>query len=98
VQVWGRIAEDKEDSEAIYFFHEEYKQDRTIQRSILTGKMGQIGRIWHRMYPRKITTEKGVKITREYVELLTIFPDNSQKTKDFLQYLGSNSSEFQRLW
>ncbi|WP_373480966.1 hypothetical protein [Geminocystis sp.] len=98
VQVWGRIAEDKEDSEAIYFFHEQYQENNTIKGSSLTGKMGTIGRIWHRMYPRKITTEKIVKITREYVEMLTIFPDNSPKTQDFLRYLGSNSSEFQRLW
>lgn len=99
VQVWGRIAEDKEDSEAIYFFHEEYKKDRTIQRSNLTGRMGQIGRIWHRMYPRKIKTDDGeIRMTKEYIELLTIFSDDSTKTRDFLNFLGSNSSEFQRLW
>lgn len=99
VQVWGRIAEDREDSEAIYFFHEEYQQNKTIKGSHLTGKMGQIGRIWHRMYPRKINADNNtIRLTREYVELLTIFPDNTPKTQDFLRYLGSNSSEFQRLW
>lgn len=98
VQVWGRIAEDDEDSEAVSFFHENYATDKTIKNSDLTGKMGIIGRIWHRMYPRFSETEnKKLKPTREYVELLTIFPDDRQQTQDFLNYLGS-CSPFQQLW
>lgn len=59
--------------------------------------MGQIGRIWHRMYPRHILKENKLISTREYVELLTIFSDNSDTTKEFLSFLASNS-DFEKLW
>ncbi|AFZ47057.1 hypothetical protein Cyast_1088 [Cyanobacterium stanieri PCC 7202] len=89
VQVWGRIAEHEDDSRAIHFFHGNYQGNKTIKRSILTGRMGHIGRIWHRMYPHQ---------GEQYVELLTIFPDNSRETREFIQYLRSNVSEFKQLW
>ncbi len=99
VQIWGRIAEDRDDSEAVYYFHEEYKSNQTIKKSDLTGKMSKIGRMWHRMYPRRLKTKDNkIKPTREYVELLTIFPDDSDRTHNFLTYLDSSQSEFERLW
>ncbi|NET45714.1 hypothetical protein [Okeania sp. SIO2B3] len=97
VEVWGRIAEGDFDSEAIYWFHQEYQRGKTIQNSVLTGQMGRIGRIWHRMYPRYIVQNKAHKKTREYVELLTIFPDDSENTNDFIDYL-KNASEFEKVW
>ncbi|MBE9221759.1 hypothetical protein IQ215_03530 [Cyanobacterium stanieri LEGE 03274] len=99
VQVWGRIAENKLDSEAIDFFHGQYQRDKTIKQSTLTGRMGRIGRIIHRMYPRRIKREDNkILVTKQYVELLTIFPDDSQKTREFIQYLRSNVSDFKQLW
>jgi CRISPR-associated protein Cmr6 len=87
VQIWGRMTNKKE-SMAIHWFHGPYQNEMTIYKSPLTGKMGEIGRIWHRMYPN----EEG------FIELLTIFPDESQSTIDFLEFLGSHHSGFNQCW
>lgn len=105
VQVWGRIAEDDDDSLAINWFHRQNQQPY-IKQSDLTGSMNRIGRIWHRLYPRylppaseRATPEK----TDQLVELLTIFPNRSgnqeevQKTTDFLRFLDQSTS-FKQLW
>ncbi|WP_416672131.1 hypothetical protein [Egbenema bharatensis] len=105
VQVWGRLAEDEEDSLAIEWFHD---PGFAIKQSELTGKMGKVGRLWHRMYPRfrKIQNSEGRtswRQTDQYAELLTIFPngiDNKQeqeKAKNFLKFL-EQETEFIRLW
>jgi CRISPR-associated protein Cmr6 len=86
VEVWGRQTNKK--SHAIAWFHGNYQDQRKICKSTLTGSMGKIGRIWHRMYP----------IENGFVELLTIFPDNSSQTRDFLTFLDSDSSGFRKLW
>ncbi|MEB3181659.1 MAG: hypothetical protein VKL59_21885 [Nostocaceae cyanobacterium] len=100
VQVWGRIAEDKDDSAAVRWFHGNYQGNKTIKGSSLTGKMSQIGRIWHRMYPHYIRKPDGSlkRKGREFVELLTIFPNKSDKqTQEFLQFLA-DSKKFTKLW
>lgn len=97
VQVWGRIAEDRLDGKAIYWFHDDYQQGKTIKQSDLTGKLNQIGRVWHRMYPQYIKEDGKFKKTGKYIELLTIFPDNSSSTQEFLIYLDK-VSEFEKLW
>ncbi|GAB1543352.1 hypothetical protein NUACC21_60260 [Scytonema sp. NUACC21] len=101
VQVWGRLAEDEEDSEAVRWFHGPYQGTKSIKGSNLTGKMSQIGCIWHRMYPRYILTPDGEmkrKKQESYVELLTIFPDGSDEiTQDFLNFLET-SKTFTKLW
>jgi CRISPR-associated protein Cmr6 len=112
VQVWGRIAADVEDSIAVEWFHGAYDRGQSIYRSELTGRMGnnkqptQIGRIWHRMYPRylpPIAEKKPPRETEEFVELLTIFPNITgdaaelKKTEEFLKFLAE-TGEFQRLW
>jgi CRISPR-associated protein Cmr6 len=83
VQVWGRIAPNGQ-SQAVKWFH----NSKYLKGTELAGAMGKIGRIWHRMYP----------IDNGFVELLTVFPDNSSKTRDFLEFLSSNSSGFSKLW
>lgn len=108
VQVWGRLAEDEEDSLAIKWLHQPYKQGFSIKQSELTGKMGQIGRLWHRMYPRfRKTQNKEGKVlwkpTEQYAELLTIFPNvtgneqEQEKTRNFLNFLHQET-EFKQLW
>ncbi|MDJ0901657.1 MAG: hypothetical protein QNJ55_22935 [Xenococcus sp. MO_188.B8] len=87
VQVWGRIAKNDEDSKAIKWFHGSYSSGKTIKNTTLTGKIGQTGRIWHRMYPRCIVKKGEFQVTDEYVELLTIFPDHSSTAQDFLKFL-----------
>ncbi len=97
VQVWGRIAEDAEDSRAIEWFHQPYRRaipeadipEGNIKQSSLTGYIGQIGRIWHRMYPRiKLLQNKNdpndikIKPTSQYFELLTIFPSDKKDDED----------------
>jgi CRISPR-associated protein Cmr6 len=108
VQVWGRLAEDEEDSLAIDWLHQPYKQGLLIKQSALTGKMGQIGRLWHRMYPRfrKAQNSDGKAIwkpTTQYAEVLTMFPNISgneqeqEKVRNFLKFL-EQETEFKRLW
>lgn len=99
VQVWGRIAKDKSDSKAVRWFHGPYTGADSIKSTDLTGGLGKIGRIWHRMYPRYITNQAGNLVdTGEYVELLTIFPDNSDTTKDFINFLNTKNSGFTKIW
>jgi CRISPR-associated protein Cmr6 len=83
VQVWGRIAQNGQ-SKAVRWFHD----TQYLKGSDLAGKMGKIGRVWHRMYP----TQDG------FIELLTIFPDESVETRKFLMFLASNASDFRLLW
>ena len=85
-QVWGRTTD--KTSRAVAWFHKNYHDQQTIYKSTLTGSMGKIGRVWHRMYP----------IESGFIELLTIFPDESKKTKDFLNFLDSERSGFSHLW
>ncbi|MEA5575950.1 hypothetical protein [Anabaena sp. UHCC 0451] len=97
VQVWGRFAVDKDDSLAVRWFHGNYKGSQSIKGSKLTGKMGHIGRIYHRMYPRLIKTTDDQLRPKGYVELLTIFPDKrDETTKEFLTFLPT--SGFEKLW
>lgn len=105
VQVWGRLAEDEQDSLAIDWFHD---PRFSIKQSELTGRMGQIGRLWHRMYPRfrKTQNSEGRSIwkpTEQYAELLTIFPNvtggtqEQEKARNFLRFLDQET-DFKRLW
>ena len=97
VQVWGRIGSN---SKAIYWFHKAYTGIQEIKQTPLTGELGQIGRIWHRMYPRYQVGNNGkIQNTGGYVELLTIFPDMtdvSETTGQFLQFLPQ--AGFTRVW
>ena len=116
VQVWGRAAENQEDSQAIFWLHQPYQQkikgiqaEGSIYRSSLTGRMGQIGRLWHRMYPfvrlvKNPQDAKGKPIpkkTLKYLEFLTLFPDNSTESRQFIEFLNSQRNRpnsFQKLW
>jgi CRISPR-associated protein Cmr6 len=110
VQVWGRIAPTKDDCEAINWLHKPYRRaifqedrDKRIKASSVTGKIGQIGRLWHRMYPRRLRIIKRdgkvmPKSTNDFLELLTIFPDDSQESKEFIEFLQSNSVDFKPIW
>jgi CRISPR-associated protein Cmr6 len=97
VQVWGRLADSKLDSHAIDWFHGCYQGGNTIKGSDLTGRLNRIGRIWHRMYPHFEVLDQKVRSTGKYVEILTIFPDDSQTSNQFLEFLQA-SSDFQLLW
>ncbi|BAS60335.1 hypothetical protein NIES2135_64380 (plasmid) [Leptolyngbya boryana NIES-2135] len=103
VQVWGRIADGEEDSIAIKWLHQDYKRGSSIKQSELTGSMKQIGRLWHRMYPRYLKRGEEWIETQEYIELLTIFPNRSgdkdeiQKTANFLKFL-QDFTDFKQLW
>lgn len=107
VQVWGRLADDERDSLAINWLHQNYKQGKNIKASELTGKMGQIGRLWHRMYPRfrLLKNSEGKEIwkpTGQYIELLTIFPnvtgaEQKRVAQEFLQFLAQET-DFEQLW
>jgi CRISPR-associated protein Cmr6 len=113
VQVWGHLADDVDDSEAIYWLHGAYQTaiptvhipEGSIYRSSITGQMSQIGRLWHRMYPlvRLVKdpanpSQPVVHPTRQYLEILTLFPDNSSKSNQFVSFLASNQSKFTKLW
>lgn len=97
VEVWGRITNDDR-SQAIHWFHGDYDGTNSIKKSDLTGKMGQTGRMWHRMYPHYQTnSNQKLKPQNGYVELLTIFPDRSTKSNDFRAFLARNT-EFEKVW
>ncbi|ESA33437.1 hypothetical protein N836_21305 [Leptolyngbya sp. Heron Island J] len=113
VQVWGRLAQEKADSEAVQWLHGPYRRaDRvasiregSIYRSDLTGRMGQVGRLWHRMYPwirLKVdpnNPKKRIPVPRpECFELLTIFPGNLSEAQDFLYFLENQQTQFKKLW
>lgn len=108
VQVWARIAEDKEDSKAVHWFHGAYRPaireinqlEGSIYRTPIAGKMGKISRIWHRMYPlpRKIKDEYEIPRNPQYMEIITIFPDNSKDCNEFLEFLRSSASGFIQYW
>lgn len=113
VEVWGREADEIEDCEAVLWLHGPYQEaipsaripEGSVYRSSMTGRMGQIGRLWHRMYPR-IRLVKDPKdpakpmpvVTRQYFEILTILPDNSPESIEFLAFLNSRQRLFQKLW
>ena len=111
VEVWGRIAKNVGDSLAIAWFHRPYQGAQSIKHSDLTGWSSRndrlpktkIGRIWHRMYPRYVKQHGDLKPTKEYIELLTIFPNRDgdeeevEKTADFLRFLDQKT-DFQKLW
>lgn len=116
VQVWGREAESQEDSHAIFWLHKAYQEEirgiqpeGSIYHSSLTGQMGQIGRLWHRMYPfvrlvRNPEDPNGrpiPKTTLKYLELLTLFPNESTESRQFVNFLNSQQNRqngFQKLW
>lgn len=115
VQVWGRIADDKEDSRVIEWLHQPYRraipeakiQEGSIYQSSVTGKMGNIGRIWHRMYPvvkllksRNDPNDIKARSTAQYFELLTFFPSSSPDDKEnqFREFLESEQQMFEKLW
>jgi len=94
VQVWGRFANDGK-SIAIEWFHDTNK----LKGSSLAGGLEKIGRTWHRMYPRYLEDGKLIRLENEYVELLTIFPDESnEKSKQFMNFLATENSGFERVW
>jgi CRISPR-associated protein Cmr6 len=98
VQIWGRLAENGQ-SEAIKWFHGAYKGTDSIKNpDTLAGSMENTGRIWHRMYPRFVSNGNTyIQPGKGYVELLTIFPDESDNTKKFLRYLKDESG-FEQIW
>jgi len=112
VQVWSRLASSAEDSVAVYWFHKPYQSaiqgvqaEGSIYKKPFTGKIGTISRIIHRMYPviRLIPDpnnpdKKIPKQTPKYLEILTIFPDESKECREFLAFLSTNLDGFQQVW
>lgn len=112
VQVWGRVAESRDDSVAVQWFHQPYRaeirgiqSEGSIYKSPLTGKIGQISLIWHRMYPLVLLKKDPdnpqkpiVKPTPRYLELITIFPDDSDEASNFLDFLETHPEGFEQLW
>ncbi|MBW4482996.1 MAG: RAMP superfamily protein [Tildeniella torsiva UHER 1998/13D] len=117
VQVWGRLAAHEDDSIAIHWLHGPYRRanrdlglsEGTIKNTSVTGQMGKIGRLWHRMYPivqlkkrKDDPTGKPFAITPakgQYLELLTLFPDQSSvECRQFLKFLQNEQPDFVQLW
>lgn len=113
VKVWGRLAEDADDCEAIRWLHGAYRlalpqariRKGSIYQTSVTGQVNQIGRLWHRMYPvvgqkpnPDDPTKKIPTKTRRFLELLTFFPDDSPASTEFLRFLTSEQKAFQKLW
>ncbi|OUC16408.1 MAG: RAMP superfamily protein [Alkalinema sp. CACIAM 70d] len=112
VQVWGREAADVDSSEAIRWFHGAYRQaipgvcaEGTIYKTDFVGKVSQVGKLWHRMYP-VVELKKNpddpkkpvIRRTPKYLEILTIFPDGSNAANQFLDFLENKPFGFEQLW
>ncbi len=115
VQVWGRLTEGS-NSKAIYWLHGPYTYDYQaggrekpvlIKGSSVTGQLGTIGRLWHRMYPAVLkqpdpnTKGRFLPIPNanpNYLELITIFPDDTPECDRFLKFLKSEQRDFICLW
>lgn len=95
VQVWGRLAIDTNDSRAIKWLHQPYSHGKSIKGTSVTGRLGTVGRLWHRMYPLvpAIPDRKA-----RYLELLTVFPKASSDFINFQEFLQSDASGFTKLW
>lgn len=102
VQVWARIAKSPKHSLAVKWLHQSGSQPQDLKETSLGGGMGETGRIWHRMYPQYSINQQGdLQNTKQYVEILTIFPDDSSKCKKFIKYLIDQQStlgQFQKVW
>lgn len=113
VGIWGRLAEDDEDSQAVAWFHGPYRRairearipEGSIYKTSVTGQVNQVGRLWHRMFPvvRLVRNPENPKKpqpkkTRQFLELLTFFPNGTPESNAFLEYLESEPRGFQRLW
>ncbi|MBF2075532.1 MAG: RAMP superfamily protein [Synechococcales cyanobacterium C42_A2020_086] len=111
VRIFGRIAKTRDDCAAIDWLHEPYQKkisntdkEKTIKATSVTGQINRIGRLWHRMYPPKVrlvakNSEKPkLEKTDRFLELLTIFPDGSQESNDFLEFLNTKPEGFEQLW
>jgi hypothetical protein len=68
--------------------------------------LGVIGREYQRLYIIFEEVKKDPNdpkrplpiVNRQYFELLTIFPDDSSQSKQFLEFLHSGQSLFTKLW
>lgn len=114
VQVWGRTARFLQDSEAVGWLHGPYRNalraanitEGSIYKSSLTGQMGQIGRLWHRLYPAvRVSKDPNnpqqqpqPKVVAQHFEWLTLFPDNSRESRAFIDFLNHEQQEFKQLW
>jgi CRISPR-associated protein Cmr6 len=114
VEIWGRqTKEGAEDCEAVRWLHGPYREafpqaritEGSIYRTSVTGEIGNIGRLWHRMYPviglKKNSDDPSKAIprnTNQFFELITFFPDNSDHSDEFLEFLASEQKIFQKLW
>ncbi len=111
VKVFGYLT-DGDYSIAADWLHRPYRQadqslghtQGSIYKTSITGQMGQIGRLWHRMYPvvnliKDDSTPSGRAPleTTNYLEFLTIFPDNSSASMDFIDFLIDHE-DFKLLW
>jgi CRISPR-associated protein Cmr6 len=92
VQVWGRLAQNEDDSLAVRRLH-----DSRLKGKPLTGGLGRAGRVWHRMYPRFEGSDSNTlkRVKSQFIELLTIFPLCDNSTQQQIQFLTDG---FTRLW
>jgi CRISPR-associated protein Cmr6 len=109
-QVWGRVADGDGDVVAINWLHHPYvsgkgRRVQSIKQSSVTGKMSQVGRLWHRMFPvvemgphPKMPDKKVPIYSGKFLELLTFFPDESEESRQFEDFLNDGGSYFERIW
>lgn len=99
VQVWGRIAKGH-DSQAVRWYHDTTKLKNTSLGGEASAGVRSISRSYHRMYPRVVKPENELKrIKDEYIEVLTLFSDNSEGTRRFLEFIAQQGGNgWIRLW
>jgi CRISPR-associated protein Cmr6 len=100
VQVWGRIARNKGDSQAVHWYHDTKRlKDTSLGGVSDRGGVRQISRSYHRMYPEVSKENNQYELTGRYIELLTIFPDRSPSTQRFLNFIAQQAGDgWIRVW
>jgi CRISPR-associated protein Cmr6 len=92
----------KATSLALDWLHDDRNHAYSLKQTHLSGQMGRIGRIWHRMYPRFTKDQNGGLSRQGFIEFLTIFPEPQPqgeariKQNNFLQFLNQQS-DFKRV-
>ncbi|MGB8699856.1 MAG: hypothetical protein WCD18_10610 [Thermosynechococcaceae cyanobacterium] len=78
---------------------------RSIKGSTVSGHLNCIGRLWHRMYPvvlkKKDPKDESKWLPQNtplFLELLTLFPDETLEFTQFQSFLDSAQKDFVKLW
>jgi len=102
VQVWGRIAENSNDSRAVRWYHQTNRLKNTHWGGEQDGnRVRKISRSYHRMYPRlqKTVSGKFIRKQSQYIEIVTLFACESNGRQNFPDFIEQQQDDqWIRIW